>query len=164
MSLNLSLRHLNRGHAPYARLASETCLTRRRAAALYLYAATRPAYLFCFAASIISAVLALAYAARAPQATLSLPPSQQAAPLTGEARTLRGYPRRYVSHVIRPGDTYFNLSQYYYAGIMDLFSRHRGAHQELWTIIRAENPRPQQQSPFAPNEIPVTIELKIPLP
>jgi hypothetical protein len=163
MSLSLRL-HRPRPERPlYLKLAEETCLTRRRAAGLYLHAAGRPAYLACFVASLFAAALLMAYGRRAPGVGLRPPPSQQAVALTKESRTPRGYPRRYISHVVKAGDTYYLLAQRYYGGLSDSFVRHYGKEQSAWEVIRNENPR-ANQPPFKPDEIPVTLELRIPLP
>lgn len=164
MSLNLTLRHLHAGRLPYLRLAEETCLKRRRAAALYLYAASGPAYFLCAVASLAAAAFLLAYAYRTTSGAVpGSAPSQQSVPLTSESRAPRGYPRRYVLHVVKAGDTYYGLGQHYYDNLTDLFDRRYGKDKQAWQVIQDENPRPDQP-PFAPTDIPVAIELRIPLP
>jgi hypothetical protein len=164
MSLNFMLHYLHAGSTSYLRLAEETCLTRRRAAALYLHAASRPAYFFCTIASLAATALLLVYAYRTPsRVTRSLPPSQQSVPLTEESRTPRGYPRRYISRIVKPGDTYYVLAHHYYKDLTDLFAQRYGKDKQTWQFIQEKNPRPNQP-PFAPRDIPVAVELRIPLP
>lgn len=163
MSLSLRLHLLRPGRPPYLRLAEETCLRRRRVAGLYLHAAGRPAYLVCFLTSLVVAALLLAYGRRASGVAPPPPPTPQAVALTTESRTPRDYPRRYVSHVVRAGDTYYLLARRYYGGLTGAFPRHQGKGQEAWQVIKDANPR-AEQPPFEPGEIPVTLELRIPLP
>jgi hypothetical protein len=163
MSLSLRLNRLYAGRPHYLKLAEETCLTRRRAAGLYMHAAVRPAYLLCLVASLAASGLMLAYAYRPSAVPPSPPPSQRAQQLTTESRTPRGYPRRYVSHLVKAGDTYYLLAQRYYGGLMDIFVRNHGCGLAAWEVIKCENPQ-GDFPPFEPEEIPVTIELRIPLP
>ena len=163
MALNIGLRHLYSGRPRYLKLAEETCLSRRRAAGLYLHAAGRPAYPLCLFASLALSGFMLAYAYRSSAVPPSPPPVQRAEQITTESRTPRGYPRRYVSHLVKGGDTYYLLAQRYYGGLSDILPRNQGRGPEAWEVIKRENPQ-GDFPPFEPEKIPVTIELRIPLP
>jgi hypothetical protein len=129
-----------------------------------LHAASRPAYFFCAIASLAGALILLTSAyLTTPNAGPIPSPSQQSVPFTQESRTPRGYPRRYFLHVVKRGDTYGKLAQHYYDNLHDRFKQHYGKDKTAWKVIQAENPRPNEP-PFEETDIPVTIELKIPLP
>ncbi len=147
----------------YRRLAEETCLTRRRVAALYLHAARGAPYLAVFLLSLIGAIFLVVYERREAGRGLPSPPSSQAIPYIDESRTLRGYPRRYIVHKVKSGDSYYQLAQLYYGDLQNILTQPVGKDKPAWQVIQDANATPDQ-APFIPQHIPVIVELKIPLP
>lgn len=90
-------------------------------------------------------------------------PSSQAKPLTDESRTARGYHRLHIAHQVKASDTFHKVALTYYGDLQDIFVRHHGEGKPPWQVIQEANAR-SDKSLIDPSDIPVAVELKIPLP